>query len=770
MQVIIPLAGKGTRLRPHTHLVPKPMLKVAGRPVMDWVMDRLDGLDVSELIFITGHLKEQVEAYARARYPIPVALHRAEGAGRHRRRGQPGAAVRARAGADHLRGHGLRGRSHADQPHRRRRDHLGQGGRGLPALRRGGHRRAGLHDEDRREADDADLKLANIGLYYIRAVDSLWQGIDHVLAAPKNKGEYFLTDAFQYMIEHGKRILTAEVGGWYDCGKLDTLLETNEILLRKGAGPPARVPRRHHPRSRLHRGRRHDRAERDRPERLARAGHDGLRQPARQHHRRPRRARSRGVRLDGAMLGNGVVAEGLTGSASLGDHSEVTASPSTLTLRARCRRRRALPVLPGPQVPLRSGRRRARPAWSSHDGRLGQFDAAAVREHVAALRSVAGAVEELEVDDLQDEIDRTALLGELRSTDLPAGARAAPRAESGLLGQPSVPGPLRRARAAAARRPAGARRRRSSGSAAIPGVPRRGAGHARRAAVGVRRLGARHARRRRRAARAARRRAGRRSAGAAGRAAAPRRARRSRRSSGSAPRSATRSSPAPTRTPSPSARSSSRGGSTSSTRSCPARPSSGATGSTCRRRPPPQLAALAAELGPRPWRELVDELRNDAPGAGRDARRLPAASSTARARSWSERDLVAIPDGAGGRRRHAVVPRVAGALRRLRAAADLPRRASAAASTSRRPTRRCRPRRRRSSGAGTAATRIPAMVAHEAYPGHHLQLVTAQEPALGGPAPSLDAGHGRGVGALLRAAHGRGRATTGRPSSGSSSW
>ncbi len=71
MQVIIPLAGKGTRLRPHTHLVPKPMLKVAGRPVMDWVMDRLDGLDVTELIFITGHLKEQVEAYARARYPIP---------------------------------------------------------------------------------------------------------------------------------------------------------------------------------------------------------------------------------------------------------------------------------------------------------------------------------------------------------------------------------------------------------------------------------------------------------------------------------------------------------------------------------------------------------------------------------------------------------------------------------------------------------------------------------------------------------------------------
>jgi hypothetical protein len=52
----------------------------------------------------------------------------------------------------------------------------------------------------------------------------------------------------------------------------------------------------------------------------------------------------------------------------------------------------------------------------AQDGRLGRFDAETVRAHVAALRSVAGAVEELDVEDLQDEIDRTALLGELRTT------------------------------------------------------------------------------------------------------------------------------------------------------------------------------------------------------------------------------------------------------------------------------------------------------------------------------------------------------------------
>ncbi|MGH7657894.1 MAG: nucleotidyl transferase, partial [Gemmatimonadales bacterium] len=53
---------------------------------------------------------------------------------------------------------------------------------------------------------------------------------------------FYLTDAFQYMIDHGARIKVAEVGGWYDCGKLNTLLETNEILLRQGASRRSDYP------------------------------------------------------------------------------------------------------------------------------------------------------------------------------------------------------------------------------------------------------------------------------------------------------------------------------------------------------------------------------------------------------------------------------------------------------------------------------------------------------------------------------------------------
>ena len=66
MKVIIPLAGKGTRLRPHTYITPKPLLKVADKPVMSYILDDLRELGVEEVVFITGYLKEKIEDYIRA--------------------------------------------------------------------------------------------------------------------------------------------------------------------------------------------------------------------------------------------------------------------------------------------------------------------------------------------------------------------------------------------------------------------------------------------------------------------------------------------------------------------------------------------------------------------------------------------------------------------------------------------------------------------------------------------------------------------------------
>jgi len=73
MKVIMPMAGKGTRLLPLTKRVPKPLVNVAGRPVMDYVMDSLKQAGkLDELIIITGHLKEKVEKYIREHYDIPA--------------------------------------------------------------------------------------------------------------------------------------------------------------------------------------------------------------------------------------------------------------------------------------------------------------------------------------------------------------------------------------------------------------------------------------------------------------------------------------------------------------------------------------------------------------------------------------------------------------------------------------------------------------------------------------------------------------------------
>ena len=77
-------------------------------------------------------------------------------------------------------------------------------------------------------------RRANIGLYYVRNWKLLFEGIDWVLQQPKNQGEYFLTDAFQYMIEKGAKIKVIDVQGWYDAGKIETMIETNQAMLTRG--------------------------------------------------------------------------------------------------------------------------------------------------------------------------------------------------------------------------------------------------------------------------------------------------------------------------------------------------------------------------------------------------------------------------------------------------------------------------------------------------------------------------------------------------------
>jgi glucose-1-phosphate thymidylyltransferase len=244
MKVIIPLAGKGTRLRPHTHVTPKPMLRVAGQPVMGYLLDDLRRLGtVDEVIYITGHLKEKVEQYARHALDA-----RAVFVEQRDQNGTAGAVALARpyvnepvliifvdtifdadlSVIDRVDADGIIWTKEVED-----------------------YQRFGVVVTD---ADDYMTQIvekpstpiskrANIGLYFIRNWRLLFDGIDHVLASPPNKGEYYLTDAFQYMIDRGARLKVIDVAGWYDAGKLDTLLETNRVMLERGrARRPAESP------------------------------------------------------------------------------------------------------------------------------------------------------------------------------------------------------------------------------------------------------------------------------------------------------------------------------------------------------------------------------------------------------------------------------------------------------------------------------------------------------------------------------------------------
>ena len=238
MKVIIPLAGKGTRLRPHTYTTPKPLLRVGGRPVMSYILDDLKALGVNEAIFITGHLKEAIEAYVRRDYP-EFTSHFVE---QPVQNGTAGAVALAEPWVDtEVLIIFVDTLFDADLSLVKR---LDPGIAGVIwAKEVEDYQRFGVvvTDGDRNmtriveKPAEPISKLANIGLYYIRDWRLLYEGVHHTMAAPTGKaGEYYLTDAFQYMIDQGARIRVEEVGGWYDCGQLDTLLETNRHLLEHG--------------------------------------------------------------------------------------------------------------------------------------------------------------------------------------------------------------------------------------------------------------------------------------------------------------------------------------------------------------------------------------------------------------------------------------------------------------------------------------------------------------------------------------------------------
>ncbi len=232
MKVIIPAAGLGTRLRPHTHHRPKPLMPVAGKTVLGHVLDKLAGLEIEELVFIVGHLGEQIEQYVAANYPF-----KARYVVQDELKGQAHAIALARdfidgpllilfvdtifeadlASLARLSSDGVIYAKPVENPKRF----------GIVTLNE--YR---FISEFVEKPDLPRSNLAVIGLYYVKDGPWLLRAIDELIAADRQtKGEFYLADALQLMIDQGARLEAWPVTVWEDCGTWPAILQTNRYLL-----------------------------------------------------------------------------------------------------------------------------------------------------------------------------------------------------------------------------------------------------------------------------------------------------------------------------------------------------------------------------------------------------------------------------------------------------------------------------------------------------------------------------------------------------------
>lgn len=233
MYVIIPVAGFGTRLRPHTYTKPKPLVNVAGKPVLGHILDRLQGVDIDRVIFIVGYLGDQIRDYVESNYKLPTRyVEQKELLGQAHAIGLAKEHVHGPVltafvdtvfetnlkDLEHVRGDGAIYVKEVDDPRRF----------GVVTLGDGYIRRFV------EKPSHPISNLAVIGLYYIKPHQLLFDCVEELQRRNlRTEGEYYLADALQLMVDRGLKLEARTVDVWQDCGTPDTVLEANRYLLER---------------------------------------------------------------------------------------------------------------------------------------------------------------------------------------------------------------------------------------------------------------------------------------------------------------------------------------------------------------------------------------------------------------------------------------------------------------------------------------------------------------------------------------------------------
>ncbi|MEM7657663.1 MAG: sugar phosphate nucleotidyltransferase [Bacteroidota bacterium] len=237
MKAVIPVAGVGTKLRPHTHTQPKPMIPVAGKPILGHIIENLLATGIRKQVFIIGYLGDKIRDYVVSTYKDQIE---AEFVVQEPRKGLAHALWVAKetiADADEILVV-LGDTIFVESPQ----EMLQMEGTVLGVQEVDRPREFGILmvnevGQVSKLVEKPDIPMSNlamVGLYKISNLPLLWEVLTTMLGGGLEEGkEYSLTDALMNMIEAGHEIKPYLVENWYDCGRTETLLRTNQILLNR---------------------------------------------------------------------------------------------------------------------------------------------------------------------------------------------------------------------------------------------------------------------------------------------------------------------------------------------------------------------------------------------------------------------------------------------------------------------------------------------------------------------------------------------------------
>ena len=235
MKVILPVAGKGERMRPYTNNLPKCLLPVGGKTIIDWIVDDTLPLKPTETIFITGYKAEKMDEFLKAKpewgNTRTVLQSDPQGLGQAISLALPyvnddeplliilgdtlfDADIQSLANATE----NVLYTYKVQDPRR-----FGV------AVTNGNGQIERLVEKPQEFVSDEAI----VGIYYIKDVKQLKKALQHLIGNDiRTRGEFQLTDALQMMIEQGCKFRTAPVNEWLDCGLPETLIQTNTWLLQ----------------------------------------------------------------------------------------------------------------------------------------------------------------------------------------------------------------------------------------------------------------------------------------------------------------------------------------------------------------------------------------------------------------------------------------------------------------------------------------------------------------------------------------------------------